>query len=692
MNDKQIFISYGRKPEKYVNAVHRIKQDLEEDGHKVWLDTENLYTKSDWESLLENALQENDEVLYLMTHHATRRPDGYCLNEISYALKHNKQIIPVMMESITPPLSICRLQWLDMLDIWDADGNLSESKYTNRLQELLEVLNDKKELGVEGGYQPLTKLLSPQNFDHDITKHTKSFIGREWVFEHIKTWVEDDTSSRVLWITGEAGFGKTAIAANVTYKLPNVAGIFFCQYDSSLRKDPLVLIKTFAYHLSTQLLDYKSIVNEFSKSNLDNLCVKDLFQKLLIEPLNQIQKPAENYLYIIDALDEIIEDVWGIVHLVETEFDKLPSWMKVLITSRPEPELKRKLSRLEPLFFNTKDTKNLNDIKEYLLSQTNGLNDDALKVILDKSEGNMLYAKEVTEEIRKGRLSLDNLEAFPQGLSGVYSNYFERQFPDKNSYKQYQRPLFELMVVARESLPLDLIMDIMGWDDYELEDALEPAGSLIEIKDDKVEFFHKSISDWLINRETCSRDFRVSEKKGYARFSEYILSNYCVGRYKAEYILIFLKSLKFYNEKDKLIEIGIKENLICNINHRILFDDVLPTDLDFISDRNYFLDYCDELIILSNEHNSSIYFDENFSDNNIAPKALDAYYDLLDVMSKYTDKSIIKLFSDFYDRFKGYYSYVQYHDLQKYDHFWNLKKDDHNDIIEIFESTYKDNK
>ena len=568
MNGKQIFISYGRQPEKYVKVVLRIKKDLEKDGHKVWLDTENLYTKSNWELLLEEALQTNDEVLYLMTHHATRRPDGYCLNEISYALQHNKQIVPVMIELITPPLSICRLQWLDMLDIWDADGTLSESKYKNRLQELLEVLNNKKELGVEGGYHPLTKLLAPQNFDYDIVKHTQNFIGREWIFEHIKNWMEDDTSSRVLWITGEAGFGKSAIAANVTYKIHNVAGIFFCQYDSALRKDPLELIKTFAYHLSTQLLDYKSIINEFSQSELNNPSnsVKDLFQKLLIEPLNKIQEPIENYLYVIDALDEIMEDEWGILHLIENEFDKLPSWMKVLITSRPEPELKRKLSRLEPLIFDSKDTENLNDIREYLLSHTAGLNDDALKVILDKSEGNMLYVKEVTEEIRKGRLSIDSIEEFPQGLSGVYSNYFERQFSDKNSYKQYQRPLFELMVTARESLPLDLIMDIMGWDDYELEDALEPAGSLIEIKNGKVEFFHKSISDWLIDREKCSRDFRVSEKIGKIKLAKFLWGNFKdsdydffnVGKYSVQIYLLLPRLLSELDSDVSLNELIIK--------------------------------------------------------------------------------------------------------------------------------------
>ena len=69
-----------------------------------------------------------------------------------------------MIETVTPPLSICRLQWLNMLDIWDTNGNLNEFKYNKSFQELLLVLSEQKKLGFEGGYQVLTKLLAPQNF------------------------------------------------------------------------------------------------------------------------------------------------------------------------------------------------------------------------------------------------------------------------------------------------------------------------------------------------------------------------------------------------------------------------------------------------------------------------------------------------------------------------------------------------
>src|ERR1700721_2627937 len=74
---------------------------------------------SDWEHYIEQGLewvgggQPPGRVVLLMTPHSVRRPDGYCLNEIARALGRDLPVIPVMVSDVEPPLSICRLQWLD---------------------------------------------------------------------------------------------------------------------------------------------------------------------------------------------------------------------------------------------------------------------------------------------------------------------------------------------------------------------------------------------------------------------------------------------------------------------------------------------------------------------------------------------------------------------------------------------------
>jgi hypothetical protein len=50
----------------------------------------------------------------LLTPYAVCRPDGDCLNEVARALGRGLRIIPLTVVECEPPLSICRIQWLDM--------------------------------------------------------------------------------------------------------------------------------------------------------------------------------------------------------------------------------------------------------------------------------------------------------------------------------------------------------------------------------------------------------------------------------------------------------------------------------------------------------------------------------------------------------------------------------------------------
>lgn len=90
-------------------------------GHEVWFD-EHLIPGDDWEQLIEQGIDwvaerpETGRVLLVMTPHSVRRPDGYCLNELAHALNRRLTVVPVMLVSVEPPLSISRLQWLDMTD------------------------------------------------------------------------------------------------------------------------------------------------------------------------------------------------------------------------------------------------------------------------------------------------------------------------------------------------------------------------------------------------------------------------------------------------------------------------------------------------------------------------------------------------------------------------------------------------
>jgi hypothetical protein len=114
----RIFLSYGH--DEYVSLASRVKRDPEVLGHEVWFDVERLKPGGDWERYIEEGFErvskdsESRRFLLLMTPHSVRRPDGYCLNELARAYGRSLPIIPVMVSTVDAPLSICRLQWLDM--------------------------------------------------------------------------------------------------------------------------------------------------------------------------------------------------------------------------------------------------------------------------------------------------------------------------------------------------------------------------------------------------------------------------------------------------------------------------------------------------------------------------------------------------------------------------------------------------
>ena len=59
--------------------------------------------------------------------------------------------------------------------------------------------------------------LDQRGFYHLIKEKTDDFVGREWVFDEIDNWLNDDSQNRLKYfiVTGKAGSGKSTIAARL---------------------------------------------------------------------------------------------------------------------------------------------------------------------------------------------------------------------------------------------------------------------------------------------------------------------------------------------------------------------------------------------------------------------------------------------------------------------------------------------
>ena len=79
---------------------------------------------------------------------------------------------------------------------------------------------------------------------------------------------------------------------------------------------------------------------------------------------------------------------------------KLPFYLRFLITTRPEKKLLNTFTKLNPLFIEANDERNLNDIKLVLqdkIPSSNHPTADFINSLAQKSNGLMLYAFFLTE-------------------------------------------------------------------------------------------------------------------------------------------------------------------------------------------------------------------------------------------------------------------------------------------------------
>ncbi len=550
-----IFISYGH--DEHEGLIRKIAEDLRKEGIDVWIDYDCLYGSSQWEQKIESGIQASKWVVIFMTNYSMRRPDGYCLDEISFARFYNKQIMPIKIQNVPPPISIARIQWLDMSEYATADGKIDEEYYQKKKCELIEILNGFKDLdyNIDANYLLINKLKPLDNESYLVP--LKRFYGREWLFDAFECWLTESKDSRVFAIIGQAGSGKTAFVSQLCHKNKNIAAIHFCRYNNDERANPKRAIMSLAYHLSTQIDEYRQQL--LSLTDLDKLLDKSasrLFEYIFIEPLMKMHAPSEYVIIVIDALDEATKNMKNeLINLIVSDFHKTPQWLRLVITSRPEQDITRRLKHLNPVVIVNDSKENMEDVRGYLhLNLQPFLSDYSpkkqsgiIEKVLAKSEGNFLYAVEIVKAVEGGIFDLSDVDSFPVGLTNIYINYFERIFlkDATYSYPKDIRPLMEILSVCYEPQSDDTIIDILNMDEYDFNDIKDHIFVLFPSTHGYIEPLHKSLIDWVVNKD-LSGQFYVNEKSGHTRMSEYYgkffssgISNEYVSKYLAKH---FLKS------------------------------------------------------------------------------------------------------------------------------------------------------
>ena len=425
-------------------------------------------------------------------------------------------------------------------EVHQLQKKLQESVQSQQ-QDTIQNLNKEKESIRDD--EVLAKLANVDNLG-EIRRHASRYVEgtRLSVFAAVERWLDDKSSpNRVIVISGNAGMGKSVISAVLCQKMleaGRLSGSHFCRHNKARQRNPKVMLQSLACQLSDSLPEFKkAIVKKLSRNvgvEIGDMEVEELFEFLFKEPLSDLKDPGSIHLMVIDGLDE--SEYQGrneLLNVIADYFKTLPCWIRFVVTTRPEMNILEKIQDLNPIQLNPNDQENLMDVRLCFQEQLEHVlqsdcQDTILEKLVEKSEGVMLYTYYLTEFIKKNAVRMSAAEVInsdlPSGISSVYQDYFKRL---KNEMQKElgitEEQFFDFlsaMVAAREPLPVEFVYKLFlskEWssaDEQKVRDAVDCISALLPIEGECINFFHKSVKDWLVKESTSrQKKFIVSGKE-----------------------------------------------------------------------------------------------------------------------------------------------------------------------------------
>jgi tetratricopeptide (TPR) repeat protein len=543
----KLFLSYGH--DDLVQEVRTLRDALRARGHEVWFDEEQLQSGLPWEDRIEQGLDWCDRVVLTMTPHSVRRPDGYCLNELAKALELRRTIIPVLLLDVPQgaPTSICRIQYLDWRDTVPAAEKAE--RFAQRLLRLCEAIEQDK-LDFEGGQQRLVRYLQPINHDGDIQRHVASFQGRVQLEARLRAWLDDPLSAQVLWLRAAPGLGKSAVAASLAHRWAEIGAAHFCVAGHQDKTDPARAVLSIAYQLSTKLDErYRARLSQLELERESQKDARTLFDTLLVGPLaRDFPAPARPWVVILDGLDEATgpDGQNVLAEIVAADWRRLPDWLRLLVSSRPEAEIAPWLSGTAQIELRGDDLEQQSDLATYARARLAAIgrapSEAALARILERSQGAFHYVVLLLEEVRLNRCDPEDPVDLPAGMHSFYLQIFRWRFKDVALYRAGIGVLLGLMLAGPEPVPLAILAAVTGRPVGQVRAELVTLGSLLSIEqadretDDKdwdtVRPAHASLRTWLTGLDATRQPLAgpYAAEEDHARLAGAVLARWEAGR------------------------------------------------------------------------------------------------------------------------------------------------------------------
>jgi len=349
-----------------------------------------------------------------------------------------------------------------------------------------------------------------------------------WVLESasFQQWHEDP-QSRLLWIKGDPGKGKTMLLCGVVEELkkstPNLLSFFFCQGTDSRINNATAVLRGLIYLLVNQqpsLAPYlRKKYDQAGPSVFEDtnawVALSDIFTNMIQDP------DLKMACLIIDALDECVVDLPKLLDLVILT-SASSARIKWLLSSQNEMHIKQKLKCVDvkarlslELKQNAERVSRAVDVYiDDKLSRLESLGDDnhlrrqVRDTLRQKADGTFLWVALVIQEL-EGPESWDPLQVVEEAPSGLHQLY-DRMVSQIQRLKERNAEICRLLLstacVAYRPLYLAEMGSLCGLPGQasvlvkNVRTIVAMCGSFLTVKDDHVYFIHQSAKDYLSDK------------------------------------------------------------------------------------------------------------------------------------------------------------------------------------------------
>ncbi|KAH7112659.1 hypothetical protein EDB81DRAFT_922603, partial [Dactylonectria macrodidyma] len=338
-------------------------------------------------------------------------------------------------------------------------------------------------------------------------KETKGGLLKDsykWILDHqdFRRW-RDDRDTRLLWIKGDPGKGKTMLLCGIIEELEKqgkkLLAYFFCQAADSRINNATAVLRGLIY----LLLDQQPSLISHVKKKYKN-AGKKLFEDVNAwAALSEISEDIfaeilrDSTFLIIDALDECVTGCQQLLDWIVKMSSEFPR-VKWIVSSRNWPDIEEKLDnttqkvRLHLELNQASISAATQDVVEqHLVSHAN---DTFLWVAL--------VCQELADPKVRKRHIRDKLVSYPQGLDPLYKRMMKHIFNSNDA--DLCKEILAIASVIYRPITLEelkvLVKSLEDFDQDDLEEIIGCCGSFLTLREGVIYFVHQSAKDFLLSK------------------------------------------------------------------------------------------------------------------------------------------------------------------------------------------------